>query len=207
VIRVLIVDDHSMVAESLRRVLESEADLDVVAVADTAASAVAVATAERPDVVLMDYHLPDGDGIAATRAIKLVNPDTKVILLTGVNATAALSGALEAGCSGYLEKTGHVDRLADAIRSVQGGGLVLSSDDLARAVSAPKPPERTLTDREMEVLQRLADGSSTNAIAEELGVSTTTVRAHVQRILAKLEVHSRLEAVASARRQGIIRSA
>jgi len=201
----MIVDDHDMVAESLRRGLEREADIDVVAVATTVAMAVDLATTQPPDVVLMDYILPDGSGVDAAATILAAHPGVKILLLTGSDATGVLPAALEVGCVGYLEKTAPLDRLAPAIRSAAEGGLVLSAANLARAVNEPKPSATALTAREQEVLELMAAGVATDAMATRLEVSPVTIRAHVQRILSKLEAHSRLEAVATARERGLLR--
>jgi DNA-binding NarL/FixJ family response regulator len=200
----MIVDDHDMVAESFRRALADEADLAVVAVTGTCADAIAAAADQRPDVILMDYVLPDGDGVSAAARIREFLPDARTILITGAVAPEALNAALNAGCVGYLEKTGPIDRLAGAIRSAASGGLVLSVENLARAVATPPTTETALTKRESEVLAMLGRGLSTKAIAEEASLSAGTVNAHVARILSKLNVHSRLEAVAVARRQGLL---
>lgn len=200
----MIVDDHDMVAESFRRILGSEPDIDVVAVVGTGADALASAKTHKPEVILMDYGLPDTDGVAATAEIKALLPEVKVLLLTGSDARNILPAALEAGCVGYLEKTGPIDRLASSIRSAVAGGLVLSSADLARAVSTPKPSGSGLTARELEVLDAMARGLSTQQIAEQLTMGSATVRAHAQRILNKLDAHSRLAAVATARQRGLL---
>jgi DNA-binding NarL/FixJ family response regulator len=203
--KVMIVDDHSMVAESFVRALSREPDLKVVAVAGTRADAVTAAAESEPDVILMDYVLPDGDGVTAAAEILAILPNARTILITGAIAPQALPDALTAGCVGYLEKTGPLNRLADAIRSAASGGLVLSVENLARAVAEPRTTAPTaLTNRETEVLAMLGRGLSTKAIAGETALSTGTVNAHVAHILSKLNVHSRLEAVAVARRQGLI---
>jgi DNA-binding NarL/FixJ family response regulator len=206
VVSVLIVDDHSMVAESLRRVLEREDDLDVVGVAPTARDAVEIASEQHPDVVLMDLGLPDADGVTAAARILDALPDTKILILTGRGSDAVVAEALQAGCVGYLEKTSSVDRVASAIRQAKHGELVISAADLSRAVASPAPskPAEDLTEREIQVLALLAEGMSNRELANELYVSVHTVRAHVRALLAKLGAHSRLEAVAQARRRGLV---
>jgi DNA-binding NarL/FixJ family response regulator len=206
-IRVLVVDDHEMVAESFRRVLEREDDIEVVAMAVTAAEAFEQAVAHRPDVILMDYLLPDGDGAATTVRIREDLPDVKVVLLTGSDIEAALPMALRAGCVGYLEKTSALEALAPAVRSAAEGEIVISPPDLTRLVSEP-PAEGAvdaLTAREHDILTLMAEGLPNQAIADRLTLSVHTVRTHVQTVLAKLGAHSKLEAVAVARRRGLLR--
>ena len=156
-ITVLIVDDHSMVAESFRRALALEDDLEVVAVAATAADARAAATAHRPDVVLMDYALPDGDGVTTAAALVRERPATKVILVTGSDAADAVRRALEAGCVGYLEKTMALSQLAVAIRAAAAGETAISPEHLALALRPPPVDEAQLTPREREILRLVAD--------------------------------------------------
>jgi DNA-binding NarL/FixJ family response regulator len=206
-VRVLVVDDHEMVAESFRRVLAAEDDIEVIATASTAAGALEAALTHAPDVVLMDYLLPDGDGVAATARIREQLPDVKVVLLTGSDVDQALPGALEAGCVGYLEKTSALDKLAPAVRAAASGEVVISAPDLGRLVAKPgsEPRVATLTRREREVLALVAEGLSNQAIAERLTLSVHTVRSHVQSVLEKLPAHSKLEAVAVARRRHLLK--
>jgi len=203
-ITVLIVDDHSMVAESFRRALALEDDLEVVDVAHSAAGACAAAIAGRPDVVLMDYALPDGDGVTAAAAILRELPATKVILVTGSDANDAVRGAIEAGCVGYLQKTMALAQLAIAIRAAAAGETAISPEHLARAVKPSPADAAQLTAREREILGLVASGLSNRAIAEQLVLSHNTVRSHVQSILAKLGVHSKLQAATYARDNGLV---
>lgn len=204
-IRVMIVDDHEMVAESFRRIIESEPEISGVLVVGTVSEARSHIVEFQPHVVLMDYRLPDGDGVTAGQALKQLCPGIALVLLTGATATQTLVAALDAGFAGYLQKTSPVDRLAPAILQAARGELVLSPTDLARLL--PKRRDETvaaLTPREQEILNLLADGLSNKALAERLVVSVNTVRKHVQVILTKLEAHSKLEAVIIARRRGLI---
>ena len=208
-ITVLIVDDHALVAESFRVVLSGEPDIDVVAIAGTAAEAVAAATTHRPDVVLMDYVLPDGDGAAAAARVMAVLPDTKVVMLTGSDEPTALFAAFEAGCVGYFQKTSDLERLASAVRAAAAGELVVSPADLGLLFEhrrRERGEAATLTPREVEVLRLAAAGLSSRAVAERLGLSLHTVRTHLQNVLTKLGAHSRLEAVAVARKRGLLRN-
>jgi two-component system response regulator DevR len=198
-ITVLIVDDHSMVAESFRRALANEADLEVVGVGHTVAEAHALAMAHRPDVVLMDYALPDGDGVTAAAALVRELPHVKVILVTGGDGHRAVRGAIEAGCVGYLEKTMALSQLAVAIRAAAAGETAISPKHLAMAMRTPTAVRVQLTGREQDVLRLVAGGFANQAIADKLILSLHTVRTHVQSILSKLGVHSKLEAAAYAR--------
>jgi len=206
-ITVLIVDDHSMVADGLKRLLEHEDDIDVVGIANTAADALARVFELRPKVVLMDYRLPDGDGITtATRIFKML-PETQVVIVTGSGDEDTVSEALHAGCIGYLEKTMALDRIGPAVRQAARGELVVSASDLARAMRMPSPAGRRteeLTEREIEVLELLAVGLANREIADRLYLSVHTVRSHIRALLSKLGAHNRLEAVALARRQHLI---
>jgi len=202
-IRLMLVDDHDMVAQGLKIVLEDEPDIDVVAVANSAAQAVAIATTARPDLILMDYYLPDGNGASAAARIRFDNPNIKVVLLTGSDDPDALQRAVDAGCAGYLDKSRPLDELAAAIRVAAAGQVVISAEDLSRLV--PRTREGTvLTEREREILFLIADGLTNQAIAARLVLSVHTVRTHVQTILGKLGAHSKLEAVATAKRRRLL---
>lgn len=196
-------DDHALVAESLRVVLSGEPDIDVVAIAGTAAEALVAATTHRPDVVLMDYVLPD-----SPRGRRPGLPGTKVVMLTGSDEPAALFSAFDAGCVGYLQKTSALEALAAAVRAAAAGELVISSGDLALLLHRQRSGRggpAALTRRELDVLRLAAAGLSSRAIAERLGLSLHTVRTHLQNVLSKLGTHSRLGAVAVARRRGLLR--
>jgi len=206
--RILVVDDHDLMAEALRRALAVEPEFAVVGRAASVASAVEAALELRPHVVVMDFRLPDGTGADATALIKADCPEVEVVMLTGLSSGATLARALEAGCSGFVAKEGRFDELVETIRAVVRGevrvphGLV---EDLARHLR-PRAPSlgSDLTSREREVLALLASGRSTNQMVNELVVSVHTVRNHVRNILTKLQSNSRLEAVALATRHGLI---
>jgi DNA-binding NarL/FixJ family response regulator len=208
-IRILIVDDHQMVAESLAAALEREADIDLVGIAGTALEAERIAETERPDVVLMDFRLPDRDGASATAAIKSSRPQTQVVMVTSADDEAVLLQCLEAGCSGFIPKDRPVKELVEAVRATAAGEALVSPPMLARLLPRLRPSHRStgtdLTARELDILSLLAQGLSNQGIAERLGISRNTVRNHVQSVLAKLEAHSQLEAVSTAVREGIIR--
>ncbi|HEV2360595.1 MAG TPA: response regulator transcription factor [Acidimicrobiales bacterium] len=209
-VKVLICDDHQILAEGLAGLLRGRQDMDVVGIVGTSAAVIEQAAAKRPDVVLMDYELPDGDGVAATAAVKAAVPDTKVVMLTSYSDEAVLVGAIEAGCSGFLTKHKSAQEVVTAVRLAADGEALISPDMLARLLprlrkaSPADQPGADLTEREREVLSLLADGLSSEAMGARLYVSPNTIRNHVQNILVKLGAHSRLEAVAIAARTGIL---
>lgn len=207
-IRVLICDDHRVVAEGLAMVLGAQPDMDVVGVAGGVAEVCEMEAALRPDVVLMDYALPDGDGVAATATIKAARPDVRVVMLTSFLDVDVLVAAIEAGCSGFVTKHKAAEELTTAVRLAVEGEALVSPDMLARLLPRLRPSYHgvgaDLTPREREVLDLLAQGESKEAIARRLFLSANTVRNHIQNILGKLGAHSRLEAVATARREGLI---
>lgn len=207
---VLIVDDHELVAEALRRALDAEPDLVVMGYAHTVADAVQLARELRPDVVLMDFQLPEGGGSDATVLIKDELPDVAVVMISGQSDGAALAVALEAGCTGFVNKAEHFRHLPSAIRSALAGEVRVPPalvEELAASLRPrPVPVGSELTPRELEVLQLLADGQSTAAIVHDLVLSVHTVRNHVRNVLSKLNAQSRLEAVAIARREGLLDS-
>jgi DNA-binding NarL/FixJ family response regulator len=207
-VRVLVVDDYDLLAQSLCRALDAEDDLSVVGVAASVRTAVDLALEVSPDVVIMDYQLPDGTGADATAMIKAELPDTHIVMLTGLASGATLAEALEAGCAGFVTKEGRFSELIDAIRAVLRGEVRVPQsliEDLA-AHLRPRSPGlgADLTRREREVLALLAAGASTNHMVETLFVSVHTVRNHIRSILSKLHARSRLEAVAIATRLGLL---
>lgn len=208
-IKVMLVDDHQMVVQGLLRILGEQSDIEVVATAGTVEDAAASARMHRPDVVLMDYELPDGNGIQAAERIRADRPDTKVVMLTSYTDESVLVAAIEAGCSGYVTKHKVVEEVVDAVRAAAAGEALISPAMLARLLPKLRPSKRglgsDLTSREIEVLKLLAEGLSNQAIADKLVISVHTVRHHVQNIITKLDVHSKLEAVATAAKEGLIR--
>ena len=207
-ISVLIVDDHEMFAQSLARMLEIEDDIVVAGTARGVTDARDAVLRDPPNIVLMDYYLLDGDGAAATTAIKAESPTTKVVMLTGVSDDAVLLAAIEAGCSGFVSKTNAVEEVVAAVRAAHAGEALISPALLARLLPKLRRTTDTsgteLTSRELEVLALLSQGLANQAIAEKLTVSVHTVRNHVQNILTKLKAHSKLEAVAVAVKKGLI---
>ena len=207
-VRVVVVDDHEIFADSLVRLLGSRPDIDVAGTAGGVARAVELVRTARPDVVLMDFELPDGDGPEATEQIKAFAPKTKVIMLTMRTDEHARARALAAGCSGFIRKDQTTDSLLEAIAAVSRGEMSIEPSDLDLLLSRLKPTNRglgaSITPRELEVLAAMARGLVNKEIAQLLGLRLNTVRNHVQNILYKLEVHSQLEAVATAVREGLI---
>jgi DNA-binding NarL/FixJ family response regulator len=205
---VLIVDDHRMFSESLARLLADEDGIDVLGVAATGADAVEMVGRLRPNVVLMDYQLPDQDGVAVTAAIRRENPSVMVVMLTGSTEDRVLLAAIDAGCSGFLTKDRAAAEVVHAVRAAAVGEALISPALLARLLPKLNRTQRSLgedlSEREREILGFLAKGMTNKVIAAELFLSVNTIRNHVQSVLAKLGAHSKLEAVSTAVREGII---
>lgn len=206
--RVAVIDDHIMVAEMLALTISREKDLQLVGVAGNIADALVLVFREQPNVVLMDYRLPDGDSIEAVKKILAKFPETHILMLSGTGSPDLLARAIEAGCVGLLGKDRPIDDVLSAVRSAGRGELVIRSDQfsslLGQLRKSPEQKTDLLTARELEVLQLLGRAHSTEAIAEGLFISVNTVRNHVANILSKLDVHSKLEAVAIAAREKLI---
>jgi DNA-binding NarL/FixJ family response regulator len=207
-IRVMIVDDERLFAELLRVAMRSAHDIDVVAVAHDVRSALAALEDARPDVVLADYHMPDGTGAELARAVRSSLPTTAVVVLTGDPSAFTLADVARSGAVGHLTKERGFSDVVGAVRAAAAGEVLFSSSELQRLLlsdrTEPATPAEPLTPRELEVLYLLATGASTAAAAASLGISTATLRAHVQAVLRKLGAHSRLEAVAEAARLGLV---
>jgi DNA-binding NarL/FixJ family response regulator len=205
-IRILIVDDHGVVRQGLRMYLILDDELEVVGEAANGAEALHLARELEPDVVLMDLLMPVMDGIAATEAIRRELPGVEVLALTSVLEDSAVYGAMRAGAIGYLLKDTEADELCRAIKAAAAGQVQLSppvAARLIREVPAPQDPE-PLTEREIEVLQQLAQGKSNKEIAATLVIAEKTVRTHVSNILGKLGVASRTQAALHAVRSGLV---
>jgi DNA-binding NarL/FixJ family response regulator len=205
-IRILLVDDHTIVRKGLRTFLSYDTELEVVGEAADGAQALSLARELSPDVVLMDLLMPGMDGIAATAAIRRELPDTEVLALTSVLEDAAVVGAVRAGAIGYLLKDTEADALCQAIKAAAAGQVQLTpraASRLMQAISAPQSPEE-LTGRETEVLRLLAQGYSNKQIARSLNNTEKTIKTHVSRILSKLGVQSRTQATLYAIRTGLV---
>jgi DNA-binding NarL/FixJ family response regulator len=207
-IRVALVDDHALFSQSLSMALESYDDVEIVGRADRLATGVAMVIKQQPDVVLLDYRLPDGDGVAGAHRIKEDSPQTKVVIVTAVDDEGVLTAAMEAGCAGFITKSATVDELIKAVRMAAAGEAVISPALLLRLLPQlqrrDEPTRVELTGRELDVLRLLASGLSNAGIAEELSLSVNTVRNHVANLLLKLGVHSKLEALSVAVRDGLV---
>jgi DNA-binding NarL/FixJ family response regulator len=211
-IRVLLVDDHQLLTGSLSQILSLEPDIEVVGVAGTVADAKQLAR-ERMDVVLMDYRLPDGTGAEATRAIKARWPTARVVMLTALNDDETVLESIQAGADGYLTKDRVVEDVVSAVRSAHAGETLLPRSVImgiaqrvaaARDRTSEQQPVEALTPRELEVLRALTEGLSTPEICDRLFIAPNTLRTHVQNIMGKLRVHSKLEAVAFALRHRLV---
>jgi two-component system, NarL family, response regulator NreC len=210
-VRILIADDHKIVRDGLRTLIDSEEGMEVVAEAEDGRSAVQLSEKLSPDVVIMDIAMPDMNGIDATRQILRSNNRTRVIALSMYSDRRFVSGMLEAGASGYLLKDCAFEELVRAIRSVMADQTYLSptiagivvSRYVGRESQADGTVFTNLTQREREVLQILAEGMSTKEIAYHLGVSVKTVETHRRNIMEKLNIHSISELVKYAIREGL----
>ena len=205
-IRILLVDDHSVVRQGLRLFLKYDPELEVVGEASDGAEALRQARELKPDVVLMDLLMPVMDGIAATAAIRRELPETEVLALTSVLEDASVVGAVRAGAIGYLLKDTQAEALCQAIKAAAAGQVQLTPRAAARlmqAVSTPESPE-ALTKRETEVLRLVAQGQSNKQIAHRLHNTERTIKSHVSRILSKLGVQSRTQATLYAIRTGLV---
>ena len=207
-IRVLIVDDHEVLASSLAMVLDAEADITTAGVATTLEQAHSLIGTTQPDVVLLDHRMPDGDGVAAIAGLRAQRPSVGVVVLTASPADHVLLAAIEAGASGFLSKTRSLDEVTAAVRAAAAGESVISPELLARLLprfGRGSPQSDTeLTEREREVLSLVAEGLPNAAIADRLVVSVHTVRNHIASLSAKLGAHSKLEALSIAVRRGLL---
>ena len=207
-VRLLIVDDHDMFADSLRVALSAEPDLTVVGTAATLAQARSMVVSTAPDVVLLDHRLPDGFGVDSIAELKTLRPDAKIMVLTAVAEDSMLVTATEAGCAGFILKTSPLDELVTAVRTAAAGEIMVSTELLARLLNRlhhqHERPTHDLTGREREILELIAEGLTNGAIAKRLYISVNTVRNHVQSVLTKLDAHSKLEALSIAIREGLI---
>jgi DNA-binding NarL/FixJ family response regulator len=211
-IRVIVADDDATIRTDLRRLLELEEDLEVVAVAHDGEHAVSQCQMLRPDVVVMDVRMPVLDGIAATRRIVGTDAQCHVLILTTFDLDDYVLGAIRAGAAGFLLKEQAPEVLAEAIRTVHRGEAILAPGATARLfakLAAPSEPVAPvldfLTRREQQVLTLIADGASNEDIASTLVVSLATVKTHVSNLFTKLDVTNRVQIVAWAYQHGVVR--
>lgn len=198
-IRILIADDHPVVRDGLRRMLETSPDIEVVAEAGDGAEAQRLADLSRPDVVLVDLRMPGADGLAALEGIRKTNPEANVLLLSAHGKEVDVSRAIEAGARGYLLKHAPRDEIFDAVRTASRGENHVSpgvANILTKRMrhGSPKP----LTEREVTILSLASEGASNKQIAKDLSLSEATVRTHMWRIFPKLDVPDRTAAVVKA---------
>ncbi len=220
-IRVLLVDDQAMVRAGLRMILDSEPDIEVVGEVEDGDGAAAAVAEHLPDVILMDIRMPGMDGLAATREVIAAHPDARVVILTTFDLDEYVYGALRAGASGFLLKSADGDTLVNAVKVVASGEALLAPEVTRRVIeefarASRDNPEAAaehiaseeaigdLSEREVEVLQLMAQGLSNQEIAKQLFLSSTTVKTHVSHILTKLGVRDRVQAVVEAYDSGIV---
>jgi two-component system response regulator NreC len=209
--KILIVDDHRILREGLRSLINGIPKMEVIGEADNGREAVQIAAEKRPDVVIMDVNMPDLNGIEATRLLLKEQPTVKVIGLSMYSDKRFVTGLLRAGASGYILKSGAFEELAMAINTVMAGDIYLSpkvagvvvEDYVGKMAAGEKVLQAVLTAREREILQLLAEGKSSKEIASSLHVSEKTVHTHRQNIMEKLDIHSIAELTKYAIREGI----
>jgi DNA-binding NarL/FixJ family response regulator len=205
-IRLLIVDDHPVVRDGLRGMLERQPDFEVVGEAGDGKEALSSAERLKPDIVLMDLRMPIMDGVTALGEIKTRQPQIQVLVLTTYDSDADILPAIEAGAAGYLLKDSSREDLYEGIRAAARGETVLAPTVAARLVGRMRmPADDQLSSREVEVLQLVAEGASNSDIAAQLHISQATVKSHLVNIFGKLGVSDRTAAVTAALRRGILR--
>jgi len=210
----LIVQDHPLLASALARVLEGQPDLAVSGVSGSGAGALESAAQDRPDVVLMDFRLPDVTGPEAARMLMNAHPPAAIVFHSADESETALLDAVDAGATAYLTKDATADQIVEAVRRASKGEVLIPAELFARAIRrqrgvATKKREReqlmaAFTPRELDILHLLSEGMDTAAMSLRLGIAPHTVEWHVRHVIEKLQVHSKLQAVISAARQGLI---
>ena len=204
-IRILVVDDHPVVRDGLIGMLSGPDDLEVVGEAADGNEATLAVQRLHPDVVLMDLQMPNTDGVAATRTISENDPAVRVLVLTTYDDAPGIRAAITAGAAGYLLKDTPREELFAAIRHVSAGGTALSPAAAASLAGDQFTPAASLTEREIEILEHIADGASNRDVASALYISEATVKTHLLHIYDKLGVSDRTAAVTTALRAGTIR--
>lgn len=205
-IRIVIADDHPVVRAGIRALLDGEDDLEVVGEASTADEAVSLADASAPDLVLMDLQFADGPrGVEATRRIRALTSPPHVLVLTNYDTDTDILSAIEAGASGYLLKDAPPDELVAAVRAAAAGESALAPVIASRLMARMRSPQITLSSRELEVLELVAQGAGNAEIARRLHIADATVKSHLVHVFTKLGVASRTAAVNAARERGMLR--
>lgn len=205
-IEVLIADDHAVLRHGLRLILNEAPDLTVVGEAANGEEAVKLAVQLRPNVILMDVHMPDFSGIEATQRIRATHPDINVLILTISKKDKDLIEAVKAGAKGYLLKSSESSQVIDAIRRIAAGEAILPPDLVARVLDEltnPTPTPEILTGRELDIIKLVARGLGNKEIAGTLHISQNTVKTHMRHVLEKLNLSNRAEAAAYAVRAGL----
>lgn len=210
--RVLIADDHALLRESMKDLLDRQEDIEVVGEACDGEEAVSLASGLKPDIAVMDIVMPKMNGIEASKQIKRISPTTAILILTAYDDDQYILGLLEAGAAGYLLKSARGRDVVAAIRAVRAGESVLHPAIIAKLLrramgvqvdeTSKLKWKENLTDREIEVLRLAATGMSNKEIAERLSVTVRTVKAHISNVFAKMNVASRTEAILKAMREG-----
>jgi NarL family two-component system response regulator YdfI len=209
-IRILVADDHLIIRQGLRLILETEPDFEMVGEAADGAEALRLCAELKPNVVLMDLRMPGMDGLTAIEKLRSGQPDVAVVILTTFNEDALMMRGLRAGAKGYLLKDTDRQTLFDSIRAASRGETLLKPEILARVLSASSEGGKTtstggeLTERELEVLRGVAQGERSKEIALRLGISERTVKAHLASIYNRLGVDSRAAAIAVAAQKGLL---
>ena len=205
-VRVMIVDDHRVLAELLSSALSDDDAIVVVGTAATATEAIPMVASLLPDVVILDYDLPDADGVSTISSILAASPRSRVLMLTSYTDPAILNEAIAAGCSGFVTKRNSTDRILSAVLAVASSETPVSPDMVRSLMDGNRVgPGSNLTARELEILRIAAQGRTNREIADQLSLSVNTVRNHMQHVLNKLGAHSKLEATAVAVRLGLVR--
>jgi DNA-binding NarL/FixJ family response regulator len=211
-IRCLIADDHVLVRQGIRRLLQDESDVEIVGEAGDAAEALKGVMELRPDIVLMDIGMPGFSSFDATRVIQTDYPQTRVIFLTMHESQDYVMQGLQAGAAGYLLKDTPADKLASVLRDVHRGGKFVSPEVLGGLLEngkfgqeRPRPSRTSLTPRETEIMKLLAEGNTVRKIAGMLGLSLKTVEAHKFNLMRKLDIHNKAELVHCAIRKKIVK--
>jgi DNA-binding NarL/FixJ family response regulator len=213
-VRVLVVQDHPLLASAIAKVLSAETDLTVSGVSSNGHDAIKVAAEAMPDVVLMDFRLPDLTGPAAANKIQGVHPAAAIVFHSADESETSLLDAVDAGATGYLTKDATADQIVEAVRRAAKGEVLIPVALFAKAIARQRQlgiekREREklmaeFTPRELDVLHLLAEGLDTAAMSVRLGIQPHTVEWHVQHVIEKLQVHSKLQAVIAAARKGLI---